>query len=91
VLGNLRDLIANSYQGRSQVSLMNTLLGAGLVFFFLGRGPLGLIGYVPAIVLTLIAAPLMLGRAVVYTAYVNSARKAIGTVKNVVGSRIRTY
>jgi len=91
VLGNLRDLIANSYQGRSQVSLMNTLLGAGLVFFFLGRGPLGLIGYVPAIVLTLIAAPLMLGRAVVYTAYVNTARKAIGTVKNVVGSRIRTY
>jgi hypothetical protein len=91
VLGNLRDLIASPFQGRSQVSLMNTLLGASLVFFFLGRGPLGLIGYVPAIVLTLIAAPLMLGRAVVYTAYVNTARKAIGTVKSAVGSRIRTY
>ncbi len=91
VLGNLRDLIANSYQGRGQVSLMNTLLGASLVFFFLGRGPLGLMGYVPAIILTLIAAPLMLGRAVVYTAYVNTARKAIGTVKSAVGSRIKTY
>ncbi len=91
VLGNLRDLIASPFQGRGQVSLMNTLLGASLVFFFLGRGPLGLMGYVPAIILTLIAAPLMLGRAVVYTAYVNTARKAIGTVKSAVGSRIKTY
>jgi len=91
VLGNLRDLIASSLQGRSQVSLMNTLLGASLVFFFLGRGPLGLIGYVPALLLAVIAAPLMLGRAAVYTAYINSARKAIGTVKSAVGSRIKTY
>ena len=91
VLGNLRDLIASTLQGRSQVSLMNTLLGASLVFFFLGRGPLGLAGYLPAIILMLIAAPLMLGRAVVYTAYVNTARRAIGTVKSAVGSRIKTY
>jgi len=94
VLGNLRDLIASPLQGRGQVSLMNTLLGASLVFFFLGflgRGPLGLVGYIPAIALALIAAPLMLGRAVVYTAYVSSARKAIGTVKSAVGSRIKTY
>jgi hypothetical protein len=91
VLGNLRDLIASPFQGRGQISLMNTLLGASLVFFFLGRGPLGLVGYIPAIALALIAAPLMLGRAVVYTAYVNSARKAIGTVKNAVGGRIKTY
>src|SRR6266498_2494095 len=94
VLGNLRDLIANPFPQRGNVSLMNTLLGGSLVFFFLGKGgfpPLGWIWYVPALVLTLIAAPLMLGRAVVYTAYVNSARKAIGTVKNAVGSRIKTY
>jgi hypothetical protein len=91
VLGNLRDLIASSIQGRSQVSLMNTLLGASLVFLFLGRGPLGVAGYLQAVILMLIAAPLMLGRAVVYTAYANTARKAIGTVKNVVGSRIKTY
>jgi hypothetical protein len=94
VLGNLRDLIASPFQGRGQVSLMNTLLGASLVFFFLGKGgfpPLGGIWYVPAIALALIATPLMLGRAVVYTAYVSSARKAIGTVKSAVGSRIKTY
>ncbi len=41
VLGNLRDLIASPFQGRGQVSLMNTLLGASLGFFFLGRGRAG--------------------------------------------------
>src|SRR5262245_40777347 len=44
VLGNLRDLIANPYPNRSNVSLLNTLLGGGLIFFFLGKGgfpPLG--------------------------------------------------
>ena len=94
VLGNLRDLIANPYQQRGNVSLLNTLLGGSLIFFFLGKGgfpPIGWAWYLPAIVMMLIAAPLMLGRAVVYTAYVNTARKAIGTVKNVVGSRIKTY
>ncbi|MBK9715519.1 MAG: hypothetical protein IPO81_30180 [Kouleothrix sp.] len=94
VLGNLRDLIATPYAQRNNVSLMNTLLGGSLIFFFLGKGgfpPIGWIWYVPALVLMLIAAPLMLGRAVVYTAYVNTARKAIGTVKNAVGSRIKTY
>lgn len=94
VLGNLRDLIASPLQGRGQVSLMNTLLGGSLVFFFLGKGgfpPLGAIWYVPALALALIAAPLMIGRAVVYTTYVNSARKAIGTVKSAVGSRTKTF
>lgn len=94
VLGNLRDLIAAPYQGRGQVSLMNTLLGSSLVFFFLGKGgfpPLGTIWYVIAVALALVAAPLMLGRAVVYTTYVNSARRAIGTVKNVVGNKAKTF
>ncbi|MBK9943139.1 MAG: hypothetical protein U0Z44_16930 [Kouleothrix sp.] len=94
VLGNLRDLISNPYMQRGNVSLLNTLIGGGLIFFFLGEGgfPPFLWGwYIPAIVLMLIAAPLMLGRAVVYTAYINTARRAIGTVKNAVGSRIKTY
>jgi len=94
VLGNLRDLIANPYPNRSNVSLLNTLLGGGLIFFFLGKGgfpPLGSIWYVVALVLMLIAAPLMLGRAAVYTAYLGTARKAIGTVRQAVSNRIRTY
>jgi hypothetical protein len=94
VLGNLRDLIANPYAQRGNVSLLNTLIGGGLIFFFLGKGgfpPLGWVWYVPALVMMLIAAPLMLGRAAVYTAYVGAARKAIGTVRQAVGSRIKTY
>jgi hypothetical protein len=94
VLGNLRDLIANPMPGRSNVSLMNTLLGGGLIFYWLGNGgfpPLGGIWFVPAVLMLLIAAPLMLGRAAVYTAYVGAARKAIGTVRSAVGSRIKTY
>jgi len=94
VLGNLRDLIANPYPNRSNVSLLNTLIGGGLIFYWLGNGlfpPLGWVWYIPAIVLMLIAAPLMLGRAAVYTAYIGTARRAIGTVKNAVGNRIRTY
>ena len=76
------------------VSLLNTLIGGGLIFFFLGNGnfpPLGGIWYVPAIIMMLIAAPLMLGRAAVYTAYVGTARKAIGTVRQAIGNRIKTY
>src|SRR6478735_7171226 len=62
VLGNLRDLIANPYAQRGNVSLLNTLIGGGLIFFFLGKGnfpPIGGIWYVPAIILMLIAAPPM--------------------------------
>jgi len=94
VLGNLRDLIANPYPQRSNVSLLNTLIGGGLIFFFLGKGgfpPLGGVWYVPALLLMLIAAPLMLGRAAVYTAYIGTARNAIGSVRRLVGSRIKTY
>jgi hypothetical protein len=94
VLGNLRDLIANPYPQRSNVSLLNTLIGGGLIFFFLGKGgfpPLGGVWYVPALLLMLIAAPLMLGRATVYTAYIGTARNAIGSVRRLVGNRIKTY
>ena len=38
VLGNLRDLIANPYAQRSNIALLNTLIGGGLIFYFLGRG-----------------------------------------------------
>ena len=62
VLGNLRDLIANPYAQRSNIALLNTLIGGGLIFYFLGRGgfpPLGGFWYIPAVLLLLIAAPLM--------------------------------
>jgi hypothetical protein len=94
VLGNLRDLIANPYAQRSNIALLNTLIGGGLIFYFLGRGgfpPLGWIWYVPAVLLLLGAAPLMIGRASVYGVYLGAARNVVGGIRRAVGSRPRTY
>jgi hypothetical protein len=94
VLGNLRDLIANPYAQRSNIALLNTLIGGGLIFFFLGRGgfpPLGGIWYIPAVLMLLIAAPLMIGRASVYTVYLGAARTAVGSIRRIVGNLTRTY
>jgi hypothetical protein len=94
VLGNLRDLIANPYAQRSNIALLNTLIGGGLIFYFLGSGgfpPLGGIWYIPAVLMLLIAAPLMIGRASVYTVYLGAARTAVGSIRRVVGNLTRTY
>lgn len=91
MLGNLRDLLFNAYPQRSNVALLNTLLGGGLIFYFLGNGgfpPLGTIWYVPAVLLLLIAAPLMIGRASVYGMYINTARSLYDGARRVVGSVI---
>jgi hypothetical protein len=94
VLGNLRDLIANPYAQRSNIALLNTLLGGGLIFYFLGRGsfpPIGGFWYIPAVLMLLIAAPLMIGRASVYAVYLGAARKLVGGVRRVVGGLTRIY
>ncbi len=94
VLGNLRDLIANPYAQRSNIALLNTLIGGGLIFYFLGRGgfpPIGGFWYVPAVLLLLIAAPLMIGRASVYSVYLGAARGVVGGIRRAVGGWTRTY
>jgi hypothetical protein len=87
VLGNLRDLLFNAYPQKSNVALLNTLIGGSLVFFWLGKGgfpPLGMIWYVPAVLMLLVATPLMLGRAGVYGAYVGTARALVDNARRVV-------
>ena len=94
VLGNLRDLIANPYAQRSNIALLNTLIGGGLIFYFLGRGsfpPIGGFWYAPAVLMLLIAAPLMIGRASVYSVYLGAARNVVGGIRRVVGGWTRTY
>jgi len=94
VLGNLRDLIANPYAQRSNIALLNTLIGGGLIFYFLGRGsfpPIGGFWYIPAVLMLLIAAPLMIGRASVYTVYLGTARSVVGGLRRVVGGWTRSY
>ncbi len=89
VIGNLRDLLAGGYTQRSPVALLNTLLGAGLIFFFLGSGafpPFGALWFLPAVLALLIAAPLMFGRASVYATYLTTARQMADGARTLVGT-----
>jgi hypothetical protein len=91
ILGNLRDVIANPTPSRNNTSLLNTLIGGGLVLFFLGRGgfpPLGWVWFVPAVALLALAAPLMIGRASFYSAYLGVARDAVANARRAVGQLI---
>lgn len=94
VLSNLRDMLTNPYGQSSSAPLLNTLVGGGLICFFLGKGgfpPLAGLWYVPAVLLVLFAAPLMLRRASFYTVYLGAARNVLGGVQRAVSSKIRTY
>ena len=87
ILGNLRDLLPGSVPN-SSTALMNVLLGAALVLFFVGSA-FGGFWYVPALALLLAGIPLALRRAVVYTAYLDAGRTVVDGVRRVVGSRTR--
>jgi hypothetical protein len=87
ILGNLRDLLPGSLPNPS-TALMNVLLGAALVLFFLGSA-FGWFWYVPALALLIAGVPLALRRATVYTAYIDAGRTVVGGVRRVVGSRSR--
>ncbi|GAB4111489.1 MAG: hypothetical protein Fur005_26690 [Roseiflexaceae bacterium] len=92
IFGNLRDVINNPRPGRENIALLNTMIGGGLVMYFLGRGgfpPIGWIWFIPAIALVALAAPLMLGRAGVYQAYLTVARDTVSNVRRMVGSIVR--
>jgi hypothetical protein len=89
ILGNLRELISNPYPSRSNMAMLNTMIGGGLVAFFLGRGgfpPIGAIWYVPAVALLILAAPLMIGNAAIYSRYLGVARDGVARARRAVGS-----
>ncbi|HWQ12208.1 MAG TPA: hypothetical protein VNL77_05375 [Roseiflexaceae bacterium] len=87
VLGNVRDLLPGSMANQG-TALMNALLGAALILFFVGSA-FGWIWYVPALALLVAALPLGLRRAAVYTAYLDAGRTMVDGVRRVVGSRTR--
>jgi hypothetical protein len=85
VLANLRDLLSGTNSG---AALMNTMIGAALIFFFLGSA-FGWIWYIPALLLLVAAAPLGVRRADVYTVYLDAARSMATNVRRAVGGRTR--
>lgn len=87
ILGNLRDLLPGSVPNQG-AALMNVLLGAALVLFFLGSA-YGWFWFVPALALLVAGVPLALRRATVYTAYLDAGRTVLDGVRRVTGSRSR--
>jgi hypothetical protein len=88
LLGNVRDLVRPAYGQAAGGALMNTLIGAALALFFLG-GAFGWVWYVPALLLLVLALPLGMRRAAVYTAYLDTARTVGDGVRRAVGSKVR--
>lgn len=84
LIANLRELIGQSYSQRGSTALLNCLIGGALIFAWLSQ-IIGALLWIPAILLIGIAVPLALGRASVYSAYVNTARSTIGSVRRMVG------
>lgn len=85
VLGNLRDVILNPYPQKANTGLLNTLIGAGLIMFFVGSA-FGALWFIPAVLLLLLAAPLMLGRAEVYATYMLAARNTVDGVRRTISN-----
>lgn len=80
LIGNLRELIGNAYGQRGSTALLNVLVGAALIFAWLTQF-LGALFWIPALLLLGVATPLIFGRAGVYTAYLDTARTLVGSVR----------
>lgn len=80
LVANLRELIGSSYGQRGSTALLNVLIGAGLLCAWL-TAFLGVIMWVPALILVGIATPLSFGRASVYTSYIGMAKTAANGVR----------
>ncbi|MEM8529810.1 MAG: hypothetical protein AAGF95_03150 [Chloroflexota bacterium] len=80
LLANLRELLGQSYAQRSGTALLNCLIGGALVCAWLSQIA-GVLFWVPALVLLGISVPLSLGRASVYSTYVQTARGAVSNLR----------
>ncbi len=77
LLANLRELIGQSYNRHNNTALLNILIGAALVAAWASQ-IFGAFLWLPAVLLLLLATPLALGRAQVYTRYVKTGRVMLG-------------
>jgi hypothetical protein len=83
LIANVRELLGNAYAQRGGTAMLNVMVGAALLFAWLSQF-LGALLWVPAIVLLVIATPLIFGRAKVYTAYLDTARTIAGGVRRTI-------
>jgi hypothetical protein len=83
IIGNLRELIGQGYGRQSSTALLNVLIAGGLIFAWLSQF-FGAWLWAPALLLLGGATPLVLGRASVYTTYVDMARRAADGVRRTI-------
>ncbi len=83
LLANLREVLGNSFSPRQNTALLNSLVGGALVGAWLSQ-VIGLLFWIPAVILLGIATPLAFGSAPAYKVYLQQAQKsAIRVVQSV--------
>ena len=80
LIGNVRELIGQTYGERGSTALLNVMVAGGLICAWL-TGFLGAFFWIPALLLVGVATPLIFGRASVYKGYLSAARSAADTVR----------
>jgi hypothetical protein len=83
LIANLRELIGNSYGQKGSTALLNVMVGSALICAWLSQ-LLGVLLWVPALLLVAIATPLIFGRSRVYTAYLDTAKSIAGSVRRTI-------
>ncbi len=91
VIGNLGDLTRSLQHRQLGVAMLNTLVGLGLISYFLGTIVLKILFWPLAIILLIAAAPLTINRADVARTYLNAARTLANQALVLIRARQRTY
>ncbi len=79
LLANVRELIGQAHTRHNNTALLNVLIGAALLCAWASQ-IFGAVLWLPAIVLLGVAVPLAIGRATVYTTYLNTGRTMLARV-----------
>ena len=83
LIANVRELFGSPATGGS-LPLLNTLIGGALIFAWISQ-IVNILFWIPAILLIGVATPLTLGRASVYSIYIQTAKSAVNSVRRVSG------
>jgi len=91
LVGNIPELVKGMQQRLMGLPLFNTLIGAALVFYFLGIVVSKIVFFPLTILLLLAALPLAINRAGATRAYLNTARNVATRVGGAISRRQRTF
>ncbi len=90
LLANMRELMGQSYGRHNNTALLNNMIGGALLFAWLSQ-IIGALMWVPAIGLLGFATPLAVGRASVYSTYMQMGRRAFGGLRQAAGRAVSRW